>query len=323
MARKNLLKGLMEDPKTPPARPKKRKIYSKGAIGAVSQSIEALKSRAISDLDPFLIDAGGIADRLEHNDADHKALMESIKNYGQQVPVLVRPHPTAPDRYQIVYGRRRVLAVRDLGLQVKAMIRDLDDTALIMAQGQENSARKDLSFIEKANFARQMQEANYDRKAMCDALHIDKTVISRMLSIVEIIPIEVIEAIGSAPNIGRDRWMGLAKAYQGSGFDPHEAVAMINLVEDKGKSDKLFEGLLQVLSKYDPKSKNAAPEVKKTRSLNKKTLQNADGGMLGVAHWAKGKMTLTLNDKQSDGFDRWLVEHITEIHAGWKANRDE
>ena len=71
MARKNLLQGLIEEAAkpttdTPPAPPRPRK----GAIGAVSQSIEALKARAVLELDPFEIDAGGLQDRLETDDAD-------------------------------------------------------------------------------------------------------------------------------------------------------------------------------------------------------------------------------------------------------------
>ena len=121
-----------------PARPR----YSGGAIGAVSQSIADLKSRSVIEIDPNKIKAGGILDRLEDDDPAHAALMTSLRDHGQQVPVLVRPHPELPDTYQIVYGRRRVLALRDLGIPVKALVRDLDDRELVVAQGQENSAAK-------------------------------------------------------------------------------------------------------------------------------------------------------------------------------------
>ena len=137
----------------------------------------------------------------------------SIAEYGQQVPVLVRPHPKIEGRFQIVYGRRRVLALRDLGQPVKALIRDLDDHELVLAQGQENTARRDLSFIEKCNFARQMVAAGYKRQIICDALSIDKTLISRMLSVADRIPLDVVEAIGAAPSIGRDRWLALADLF--------------------------------------------------------------------------------------------------------------
>jgi ParB family chromosome partitioning protein len=108
---------------------------TKGAVGAVGRSIADLKARSILEIDPFEIDAGGVRDRLEHDDEDHARLMESLREYGQQVPVLVRPHPDKEDRYQIVYGRRRVLAMRDLGLPVKALVRDLDDRPPVPSSG--------------------------------------------------------------------------------------------------------------------------------------------------------------------------------------------
>ncbi len=153
--------------------------------------------------------SGGLADRLESDAEADATLRQSIADHGQQVPVLVRPHPQTPGRFQIVFGRRRVLALRDLGQPVKALIRDLSDQELVLAQGQENTARRDLSFIEKVNFARQLQEHGYDRKVICDALSVDKTLVSRMLSLAERIAPDVIAMIGAAPSIGRDagrRW---------------------------------------------------------------------------------------------------------------------
>ncbi len=149
--------------------------------------------------------------------------MASLRDYGQQVPVLVRPHPETAGRYQIVYGRRRVLALRDLGQPVKALVRDLDDLGLVLAQGQENTARRDLSFIEKANFARQMVEAGYERRIACDALSIDKTLLSRMLSVTDRVPLALIEAIGAAPGIGRDRWLAFADLLAAHPLDPEAA----------------------------------------------------------------------------------------------------
>lgn len=136
----------------------------------MSRSIADLKARSVIEIDPFLIDPGGMPDRLDSDVNEDADLTRSIAAYGQQVPVLVRPHPDTEGRFQIVYGRRRVLALRDLGQPVKALVRDLDDRQLVLAQGQENTARRDLSFIEKVNFARQMDEAGYDRKVICDAL---------------------------------------------------------------------------------------------------------------------------------------------------------
>lgn len=104
--------------------------------GAVGASVAGFGAPAILEIDAFEIEAGGVRDRLEHDDEDHVRLMDSLREYGQQVPVLVRPHPDGDGRYQIVYGRRRVLALRDLGVPVMALVRDLDDASLVLAQGQ-------------------------------------------------------------------------------------------------------------------------------------------------------------------------------------------
>ncbi|MEX0281994.1 MAG: plasmid partitioning protein RepB [Arenibacterium sp.] len=322
MARKNLLKGLMEDqPKeTPPdaarVNPAKPR-YATGAVGAVSQSIADLKSRSVMEIDVEDIDAAGLHDRVEETNEDHTALKASIRDYGQQVPILVRPSPEAPGRYQIVYGRRRLAALKALGLPAKALVRDLDDKALIMAQGQENSARRNLSFIEKCNFARQMRDANYDRKAICDALSVDKTLISRMLSISDRVPIELIEHIGSAPSIGRDRWSAFAERLEAYGQETDTLIGMINLLAGNGDSDQRFNTAFDQLPDDLPKKERKTP----TERAKSETLKSVNGMTIGKVTRKKDSTILTL--PRGDGFDEWLAENMTEIHRSWFSQRDE
>ena len=108
---------------------------------------------SIQDIDPDLIEDTGLKDRLGISEEDVAELRDSIARHGQQVPILLRPHPTLSGRYQVVYGRRRLAAIRGLGTPVKALIRTLSDEEAVLAQGQENNLRKDPSFIEKALFA--------------------------------------------------------------------------------------------------------------------------------------------------------------------------
>ncbi|MEM7317881.1 MAG: plasmid partitioning protein RepB [Pseudomonadota bacterium] len=308
MARKNLLKGLMEAPvsEAEPARVDvKRPRYSTGAIGAVSQSIADLKSRSVTELDARMIDDAGLHDRFDGDPADHSALMASLQEYGQQVPVLVRPNPNDPERYQIVYGRRRVAALRELGQPVKALIRVLDDRELVIAQGQENAARKDLSFIEKANFARQMRDEGYARKVICDALHMDKTLISRMLSVADRIPMPVIEAIGSAPGIGRDRWLALADRIDGRDVS--------SLAVGSGSDDR-FEAVFAALTQGKAaKSAPPAPRI----------LSRADGTEFASISWRGSKLVVSIQSGTADGFDTWLEQNIEEIHRTWSQTGGE
>lgn len=331
MARKNLLKGLMEGAGAPErksaapgaAEPDQASAARAprprtGAIGAVSQSIAALKARAVVDLDPDLVDPGAVADRLEPDATAHRELVASIRDHGQQVPVLVRPHPEVEGRYEIVYGRRRLAALRELGEPVRALVRDLDDRQAVLAQGQENSARRDLTFIEKANFARQLRDAGYDRKVVCDALNTDKTLISRLLSVADRVPTEVIEAIGPAPGIGRDRWLALAELAVARDWD---ADAIIAFARAEG-SDQRFEDVMQALTLPDRRrAAKAKSDASGQGRAAAQPLIAASGRRIGEAVSAKGKLRITFREDEAAGFERWLVENMTEIHRDWMKSR--
>ncbi|NIY73802.1 plasmid partitioning protein RepB [Marivivens donghaensis] len=295
MARKGILNGLMDQTPAPsqelsrvdPAKPR----YSKGAIGAVSQSIADLKARSIVQVDPRMIDDAGMKDRLERNDLED--LIRSLQTYGQQVPVLLRPNPNDPERYQVVYGRRRVAAMKLLQMPVSAMVRVLNDRELVIAQGQENSTRKELSFIERANFARQMRDAGYERKVICDALNMDKSLISRMLTVADTIPLDLIEAIGAAPSIGRDRWLSLADKLKG------RDMTMAALGDT---SDARFEAVFTALN--PPKAPAPLPETVKS-----------DGAEIARISRKRNATVITL---PKDGFDEWLASHLAIMHRDWK-----
>ncbi|WP_265502407.1 plasmid partitioning protein RepB [Paracoccus beibuensis] len=299
MARKDLLKNLM-NPSSPPDDTRPVQRSDRGAIGAVSKSINELRSRAIIEVAPDMIDDAGIADRMDHDAAGIDALRESIREYGQQVPVLLRPSPDVDGRYEVVFGRRRVEAMRGLRMPVRAMVRHLDDKALVVAQGQENSARKDLSFIEKANFAAQMVKAGFERKVICDALSIDKTVISRMLSVTDAVPEAIIRAIGAAPAAGRDRWLSLAARMKGQ---THDSVIAAAQGED---SDARFAAALAFVT-----SRNEKPAAL--------PLQDQDI-RLGSASRGRSKNVIELSGDGKE-FGDWLIENIQEVHRSWLRSR--
>ena len=61
----------------------------------------------------------------------------------------------------------------------------MKDHEHVIAQGQENSARANLSFIEKAIFAANLARLHYDEDntVILTALSIDRTTLSKMLSV--------------------------------------------------------------------------------------------------------------------------------------------
>src|SRR5690554_6618294 len=156
MARKNLLAGLIDaepsqDASTPASYPTRGAAKSMiRSVGDLARQADAyLEGENIVEVDPADIDRSFVADRIGDDQEEYAVLREAIKEGGQNTPVLLRPHPTESGRYMIVFGHRRVRVVRDLGRRVRAVVKQLSNEAHVKAQRHENSARANLTFIEK------------------------------------------------------------------------------------------------------------------------------------------------------------------------------
>ncbi|TGS08271.1 plasmid partitioning protein RepB, partial [Mesorhizobium sp. M4B.F.Ca.ET.190.01.1.1] len=86
----------------------------RGASRSIMQSFEELSKSSVVDLDPGLVDSSFVSDRIDDADDEFLELLAAIRERGQDSPVLVRPHPSAPGRYQTVFGHRRVKVARHL-----------------------------------------------------------------------------------------------------------------------------------------------------------------------------------------------------------------
>lgn len=190
---------------------------SLGRLGDEAAAAKELRSALaagdkVVELNPALVEASFIQDRIPiKNDAALDELIASMRQSGQQVPILVRPHPTKENSYQAAYGHRRLRAAAVLERPVKAIVRQLTDEELIVAQGQENGPRIDLSFIERALFAKRLEQHGFDRDRIAQTLSVDKPETSRLLQVADAIPTEIILAIGPASKVGRPRWLAFAE----------------------------------------------------------------------------------------------------------------
>jgi ParB family transcriptional regulator, chromosome partitioning protein len=203
----------------------------------------------VVEVDPDFIEPSFVSDRFaQTDDQAFQDLVKSIETHGQQVPILVRPHPDKSDRYQIAYGHRRLRACIILHQKIRAVVRHMSNTELVVAQGKENSERRDLSFIERALFAHNLEEAGFDRNTLIAALSVDKTEVARLLAVARAIPSEVAYAIGPAPKAGRPRWMALAHLFGHK--DSHLATEKLLADADfrKADTDARFAKLFTALS---------------------------------------------------------------------------
>lgn len=279
MSRKDDLRSMLSGPLTPSVAPiasvainnapitdsdDSRERRGSGAVRAMGLSLDRLKSDAQSardmkeamqsgevvvDLDPALIDDSFINDRLLNGeDPSFEEFKDGIRSHGQHTPILVRPHPNNSGRYEIAFGRRRRRACSLLGRKVRAVVSNLSDAELVIAQGKENSDRQDPSFIERAIFAKAMEDKQFDRAVIMSALSVHKTELSRLLNIAHSIPINVIIAIGPARKTGRPRWTALSDRLQ-KAADATTIIHRIVSQDDFQKADSdrrfalLFDGL--------------------------------------------------------------------------------
>lgn len=261
----------------------------------------------IVSLDPADIDPSFIPDRMPSTAADDAGLVEAIREQGQQVPILVRPHPEKPGKYQVAFGHRRLRAVKEIGIPVKAVVRDLTDEQLVVAQGQENNERRDLSYIEKARFAQKLQQ-RFPRHVIMAAMSIYKGDLSNMLSVVGRIPDDIIDMIGSAPSIGRRNWMDLA--------DNLSTNRMIetarNFLKDGDfnhlTSDERFKQLLDYLK---PK-----PEEKQNTVIT-----SASGARLAKITQSDKRVDLSIDRKAAPEFADFVLNHLRGLYEEFRSKQ--
>lgn len=286
------------------------------AVSSVAESIRKLGASAPRSVMPDEIAESRFADRLDVSDglAD---LIASIRRSGQQLPVLLRtapPDTPAGKPFEVVYGRRRIAACRELGIAVRAHVVDFDDRQALVAQGLENAARLENSFIERARFAAQLDAAGYETGDICETLNVDASGLSRMRAVIRDVPEAVIQAIGPAHRSGRRPWMRLGQLMGGRFAPaPDEVPGLIDADQD---SDTRLTRLVERLEGTRPK-----PEPRQTAAPAKR----AFAGKRMALSVEERRMVVQVRDRRAQGFLPWLDERLEELYAEWAkdAGNDE
>lgn len=327
MARKDLLKSVMAGSPEQPKDSGRSGYAMRGASKSMKVSIDSLaenskrllEGETIVEIDPQLIDVSFVSDRLSDDDDAFDELKASIAAGRQDTPVLLRPHPEADGRYMIVFGHRRVRVASALGRKVRAVVKPMDDVAHILAQGQENTARADLSFIEKALFAKSLLDMGQAKDVIQSALTIDGTLLSRMLSVAQNVPRHVVEQIGPAKQIGRDRWEDFKKLAS----EPANEKVLKGALEFDGfqnlDSDARFEFLHSKLTEA-----GRAPKRRKTRATPKKRTWTAGKGRIKGVIGRSGKaFSISLTAQDSTEFGDFLSSRLDQLYSEFLAKKEE
>ena len=310
MARKDIFGSVMK-PSSARADNDVTNYAIRGASRSIMQSFEELSKSSVVDLAPDLVEASFVTDRLDESDEEFEALLEAIRAQGQDTPILVRPHPSYPGRFQTVFGHRRLRVAQRLGRPVRAVVKTISDRDHIVAQGQENAARANLSFIERTLFAQHILDEGHGAETAKAALAIDDTTFSKMRSVSSNIPQAIILAIGAAKNVGRDRWWQLSKLFE----KPGSAESATDAIGQPGfsdlQSDIRFNQLFNLLTRLG----KAGPEVAKPA---KRAWSSADKAVRAKVTDTGKAFTLALGARDGARFGAYISSHLDELYQAFR-----
>jgi ParB family chromosome partitioning protein len=115
-------------------------------------------------------------------------LIASVRSQGILQPLLARPHPTRPGRYQIIAGERRWRAAQAAGLhEIPVLVRSLADAAALAAGLVENLQREDLNPIEEAEgYRRLLDEFAMTQETLGEAVGKSRSHVANMLRLLNL-----------------------------------------------------------------------------------------------------------------------------------------
>ena len=129
----------------------KKARLGKGLGALLGEYLDEPPKREAELLDVNSIGPNPQQPRKVFSEEELEELARSIKENGLLQPLLARPVRTAPGKYELVAGERRLRAVQSLGWKdVPVVIREVDDDILLVLALVENLQREALNPLEEA-----------------------------------------------------------------------------------------------------------------------------------------------------------------------------
>jgi ParB family transcriptional regulator, chromosome partitioning protein len=254
-----------------------------------------------------LLDPNPFQPRMNFDEEMLRDLAESIRTQGVLQPILVRPHPDVPARYQIIAGERRWRAAGISGLhEIPVVCRELTDMESAAAALIENLQRENLNPIEEAEgYQRLIQKFGLTHEALGTAVsksrgHVGNIV--RLLTLPESVRDEVRKG---ALSLGHARAM----------LTLPDAARIVPEVLKKGLSVRQTERLVQRLLSDKAPAKAAPDNAHVERDL---AAQIGYRVKVSASPGGDGSLTIWFNDLfQLDD----LIARLTGP-AGARAGKD-
>ncbi|MDG4899164.1 MULTISPECIES: ParB/RepB/Spo0J family partition protein [unclassified Mesorhizobium] len=235
--------------------------------------------------------------RRHFGDAELTDLAQSIREHGVVQPVVARPSPSQPGRYDIIAGERRWRAAQRAGLtEIPLIVRDVNDRTALELAIIENVQRADLNPVEEAQGYQQLiDEHGYTQADLGQVIgksrsHVANTL--RLLKLPDVIRDMLVDGALSA---------GHARTLVTAG-DP---AGLAKRIVEEGLSVRQAEALAQMPAGPTPakvRSAPSAPEKDPDTLALEKLMTDTIGMIVSIEHKAKGG-TLRVDYRSLDQLD--------------------
>jgi ParB family transcriptional regulator, chromosome partitioning protein len=221
--------------------------------------------------------------RREFNADELAELENSLRANGLIQPITVRP---AAGGYELVAGERRLRAATRLGWSdIPALVRDLDDRALLTLALVENLQRADLNPIEEAEgYRRLLDDFGLTQQQVAEAVGKDRSTVANTLRLLNL-PLQVRQLLESRHlTLGHARALLAVRNEAALIALAEETVAKqlsVREVERRAKADTQPAEAPAVTEKKQPQQRESA-ELRHITDLLRRKLQTDVAVTLGA-----------------------------------------
>lgn len=246
---------------------------------------------ATRKIDPKQVRASRWANRHEESfsNSDFESLKAEIETAGGNVqPIKVRPLKEEPGCYELIFGHRRHRACLELGLEVLALVEDMNDAELFCQMDRENRERSALRPWETGTtYARALDEGLFSSaRKLAESASIDLSQLGKALALARL-PTDIVAAFDSPLDL-QYRWATLLT---------HALQKDPDLILERAKALRTRDEKLsaaQVLARLLEGGGTVPPPALKSLSFKGKT------GESGQIKFDSKKKTVVLNLKNID-----------------------
>lgn len=219
--------------------------------------------------------------RRMFSEVELEDLAQSIKEHGVVQPIVVRPAPGEPDRFELIAGERRWRASQRAGVDtIPVIIRDVDDRVALEIAIVENVQRADLNAVEEAmGYQQLIDNHDYTQNDLAQVIGKSRSHVANTLRLLKL-PQRVQDFISDG---------ALSAGHARSLITMDDPTALAERVVKEGLSVRQVEALSQARNGGEPKpGKNTPIEKDADTKALEKLLSDVTGMKVEINHRERG-----------------------------------